>query len=67
MKYGPCNQCLIRPVCSILCNDKIYHLTLEASIEVNKSCQDVTLEEFLKQLRKEGMKIRKIEVVDGSV
>jgi hypothetical protein len=52
MKYGPCKRCLVRPVCSTLCDNKI------------KDLAHLTLADFLKHLRKEGVKIRKIEVVD---
>jgi len=64
MKKGPCERCLIRPSCSTLCNDKVSNLIGEAALEENKSYQNVTLEDFFKQLHKEGMTIRKIEVTD---
>ena len=64
MKTGPCKFCLVGPCCSSICDEKIEHLTQEAALEENKSYQDVTLTDFLKQLRKEGMTITKIEVID---
>lgn len=68
MKYGPCEWCLIGPVCSMLCDDKFKDLIKEASKEKDKRNQDVTLGDFLNYLdKKERMKIRKIEVVDEPV
>lgn len=67
MKRGPCKCCLIGPICSTLCNDKINHLAGEAAMEENIHCHEVTLQDFIKQLNREGMRIRKIEVVDGII
>jgi len=67
LKFGPCKICLVKPVCHTLCDEKLVHLQREASIEKKKGYQDVTIEDIYRQLKKEEMGIRKIEVGDESM
>ena len=64
MKDGPCGLCIIGPICSDLCEEKIDFVVRQAALEENKAYQDVTLGNFIKQLQTEGLRIRSIRVVD---
>ena len=65
MKFGPCAVCLIGPICSTLCDDKMDDLTRHSAVRESKLYQDVSIKDFIRQLELEGMEIKKIGVVDA--
>ncbi len=56
MKNGPCDDCLVSPICKKLCRNKIANLCLEASKRKNKEYNTITYSDLLEQLNEEGLK-----------
>ena len=60
---GPCKMCVIKPICSSVCENKIEHFTRTV---LGKS-KNVTFEDFVKQIRKEGFRITKVGLEENII